>query len=144
MLFGYEQAKLFVFHHHISVCKNTIFCYIAEATHCKTCVNCRADSRFAPSQWETALLCNDVSHWLGASLWSALNWKRRKYGGEPDVMFLQSGLVAVTICAWISNHMPSEVWDQITYPLPNFNGCTFGVWEWISNFIPYFIMHVIT
>ena len=33
---------------------------------------CRADSRFAPSQWETALLCNDVSHWLGASLESAL------------------------------------------------------------------------
>ena len=31
-----------------------------------------ADSRFAPSQWETALLCNDVSHWLGASLESAL------------------------------------------------------------------------
>ena len=30
-----------------------------------------ADSRFAPSQWETALLCNDVSHWLGASLESA-------------------------------------------------------------------------
>ena len=31
-------------------------------------VNCvsRADSRFAPSQWETALLCNDVSHWLSA------------------------------------------------------------------------------
>ena len=32
----------------------------------------RADSRFAPSQWETALLCNDVSHWLGTSLESAL------------------------------------------------------------------------
>ena len=32
----------------------------------------RADSRFAPSQWETALLCNDVSHWLGANLKSAL------------------------------------------------------------------------
>ena len=28
----------------------------------------KADSRFAPSQWETVLLCNDVSHWLGASL----------------------------------------------------------------------------
>ena len=28
----------------------------------------RADSRFAPSQWETALLCNDVSHWLGTNL----------------------------------------------------------------------------
>ena len=31
----------------------------------------RADSRFVPSQWETALHCNDVSHWLGASLESA-------------------------------------------------------------------------
>ena len=35
---------------------------------------CRADSRFAPSQWETALLCNDVLHWLGASPESALWW----------------------------------------------------------------------
>ena len=34
----------------------------------------RADSRFAPNQWEMALLCNDVSHWLGASLISALCW----------------------------------------------------------------------
>ena len=32
----------------------------------------RADSRFAPSQWEMMLLCNDVSHWLGANLESAL------------------------------------------------------------------------
>ena len=30
------------------------------------------DSRFAPSQWETALLYNDVSHWLSANLKSAL------------------------------------------------------------------------
>ena len=33
----------------------------------------RTDSRFAPSQWETALLCNGVSHWLGANLESANN-----------------------------------------------------------------------
>ena len=32
----------------------------------------KADSRFVPSQLETALLCNNVSHWLGASLESAL------------------------------------------------------------------------
>ena len=32
----------------------------------------RADSRYAPSQWETVVLCNDVSHWLGANLKSAL------------------------------------------------------------------------
>ena len=32
----------------------------------------RTDSSFAPSQWETALLRNDVSHWLGANLESVL------------------------------------------------------------------------
>ena len=36
--------------------------------------NIRADSRFAPSQWETALLCNDVSYWHGASLVPALQY----------------------------------------------------------------------
>ena len=36
------------------------------------CSAFRADSRFVPSQWETALLCNAVSHWLGTIpvLWS--------------------------------------------------------------------------
>ena len=33
---------------------------------------CRADSRLAPSQWETSLQSNAVSHWLGANLESAL------------------------------------------------------------------------
>ena len=32
----------------------------------------RADSRIVPSQSEMVLLCNDISHWLGASLESAL------------------------------------------------------------------------
>ena len=31
-----------------------------------------ADSRFVPSQWETSLQSNGVSHWLGANLESAL------------------------------------------------------------------------
>ena len=26
-----------------------------------------------------------------------------------------------------------KVWDEITYPFPNFNGATVYVWEWISN-----------
>ena len=46
--------------------------------------------------------------------------------------------------AWISDHTSSIVRDKITYPFPNFNGCTVEVCEWISNFIPHFIMDVIT
>ena len=30
--------------------------------------NDTVDSRFVPSKWETLVLCNDVSHWLGAIL----------------------------------------------------------------------------
>ena len=46
----------------------------------------RADSRFAPRQWETALLCNDVSHWLCANLKSAPNNPSRNSlcAREPD------------------------------------------------------------
>ena len=40
--------------------------------------------------------------------------------------------------------MPNNVWDEITYPFPNLNGCTVEVWEWIGIFIPHFIMDVIT
>ena len=31
------------------------------------------------------------------------------------------------IPAWISNHAPSKVWDEITYPFLNFNGTTVEV-----------------
>ena len=48
------------------------------------------------------------------------------------------------IPTWISNHTRSEVWDKITSPFPNFNGATVAVWEWISNFIPHYILDVIT
>ena len=27
------------------------------------------------------------------------------------------------------------MWDEIIYPIPNFNGCTVEVWEWKSNFV---------
>ena len=48
------------------------------------------------------------------------------------------------IPALISNHMPSKVCDEITYSFPNFNGCTVEVWKWISDFIPDFIIYIIT
>ena len=41
---------------------------------CNIDIRYRADSSVAPSQWETTLLCNDVSHWLGATLESALRY----------------------------------------------------------------------
>ena len=40
--------------------------------------------------------------------------------------------------------MLNKVWDEITYTFPNFNGFTIEVGEWVSNFIPKFIVTVIT
>ena len=37
-------------------------------------ISCRADSRLAPSLWQTSLQSNAVSHWLGTNLESALSW----------------------------------------------------------------------
>ena len=38
--------------------------------------------------------------------------------------------------------MPNEVWDEITYPIPNFNSCIIELLEW--NFTPHLIIDVIT
>ena len=31
----------------------------------------------------------------------------------------------------------------MTYAVPNFNGATVEVWEWMSNFTPHFIVYMI-
>ena len=45
--------------------------------------------------------------------------------------------------AWVSKHMASKVWDEITYHFLNFNGGTIEVKEWIGNSIPHIIMGVL-
>ena len=51
-----------------------------------------------------------------------------KLAGVPltDMVYLESWHWRVITC---------RVWDEITYPFPNFNGWTVDVWEWISNSI---------
>ena len=61
----------------------------------------RADSRFAPSQWETALLCNDVFHWLDASLESALTMPL-----GPDACF-----DAILVVYWW--HWRISIWQPL-------------------------------
>ena len=54
-----------------------------------------------------------------------------------------SGAPIALIPAWISKHMSSKLWDEITYPFQNFNGYTVEISERISNFITNYIMDVI-
>ena len=53
------------------------------------------------------------------------------------------------LLTWINFNSSMEVITSIIkcgifYQLPNSNGVTVDVWEWISNFIPRFKGHVIT
>ena len=49
-----------------------------------------------------------------------------------------------SILVWISNYIHYKIWDEITYPFPNFSGFTVEVWEWISYFISHSILYVIS
>ena len=49
-----------------------------------------------------------------------------------------------SIPAWISDYIHYIMWNEITYPIPNFNGVTVEVWERVSNFIPCFTGHMVT
>ena len=70
-----------------------------------------------------------------------LYWnKHDEYHGNDLGRFHKRGLILIP--AWINNHMQSKMWDEISYPFPNFNGCTVEVWERIINFIPPIIMDV--
>ena len=60
----------------------------------------------------------------------------------PRGPFYQHGWTLKPV--WISNHMVSKMWREIAYPFLNLNSCIVEVWEWISNFIPRFILDVIT
>ena len=55
----------------------------------------RDQSKFAPSQWETLLHCNDVSHWLGACLnWSLWLWSHVRG-------FISLPIVLKDICSFL-------------------------------------------
>ena len=43
----------------------------------------------------------------------------------------------------VVNIIHYKMWDEIIYPLPKFNDAAVEIWEWISNFIPHLIVHII-
>ena len=45
-----------------------------------------------------------------------------------DPLYLH-GLISIP--AWINTYIHDNVWDEINYPFPNFNGCTVEIWVWI-------------
>ena len=63
-----KNCAIFLFYH--------MKCVLQHNVHTKSIklwfLTLRADSRLAPSQWETSLQSNTFSHWLGANLEASL------------------------------------------------------------------------
>ena len=54
---------------------------------------------------------------------------------NQEIHVINLPVTPFTNVACVSNHMPYKVWDGITYPFPNFNGCTT-----LSNICDYLFM----
>ena len=66
----------------------------------------RADSSFAPSQWEAAILCNDVfSHWLSTRLESALHIFEGCQTNNITITILRFSVNATNDCVMKKYHI---------------------------------------
>ena len=107
----------------------------------------RADSRFAPSQWEASLQNNAASHWLGANLESALVLIRQQNLQRTSCLALMRKLWNL-ICIFEKKktHHAIKRFDhacQNCYFLIcllaqelTFN---FPVWNWLMNLLEFFL-----
>ena len=75
---------------------------IGVQKHTPNYYHCRANFKIAPSQWETSLQSNTISHWLGANLESSLHWFRIC----PVACFLSASpnwLMKRLLCTWLES-----------------------------------------
>ena len=78
-----------------------------------------------PHSWKTRLPVSCLVNAMAADdlVMQAANWGNGVH--DIDLALPEHGLTLIP--AWISNHMPGKVWDEITYPFLNFNGATVEV-----------------
>ena len=89
-------------------------------------------------KWRFVLLSTEQKMTISASSYIYAMYQTSLNARTP---FYLHGLTLTP--AWISNRMPSKVWEEMTDPFPNSNGCNAEVWDWINNSIPDIIMKVI-
>ena len=113
LVYRYNDSR-----HHMACLDDCYVCCVFSICHCRTVYYIRADSRFAFSQWETALLCNDISDWLGTSL--DLTWLYHSV-----TTFQLTGLYFHLITAQIKRASPVGVYCHLI--------CAQMTVDWIST-----------
>ena len=95
-------------------------------------VYCRADSRLAPSQWETSLQSNAVSHWLCTKLEPALHCKHASKSHVQLVYYLLLFFLLLLLFFFFLMHMSfwhlyNIVWDCLQLGQSNHGKCHFWI-----------------
>ena len=77
--------------------------------------------------------------------WRPSDNRNQFYVNEIDKLTISAGLFTekLSIFVWINNHIHYDVWDEITYPFPNFNDTIVDVLEWKINLMWHFMRHMI-
>ena len=89
---------------------------------------CRRVSMVVAEGWLASIWHQDTCNYQDGVCWAV------RLRGTPNVMFYVFVFILLSwgpfywygltsSPAWISNHIPSEVWEEIIYPFRNVNGC---------------------
>ena len=76
------------------------------------------DSRFAPSQWETSLQSNAVSHWLGANLESYRRWQQAFLYGIRIMVRRDLISFRANVGQWVARYLAPS---KCSFPLAQYN-----------------------
>ena len=61
------------------------------------------------------------------TFWPQIGWFTKGF------LIVLAKNILTSIPVYLSNYINYNVWYEITYPFPNFNGGTVEVWEWITS-----------
>ena len=121
------------------------YTYISPSIYCH---NCHHKDECSPIMCTCHIFHEDYHllwvHFRDGEIYTHC-WHKHDLLYTPFVMHIVYFIVAIRgsfylhgltlFPALIAYHIPTKIWDGITYPFPNFNSCTIDVWEWISDFV---------
>ena len=107
-----------------------------------------------PSHWQPIVTERPVFKFVDpCDIFKCITWRKavrvmtfRVVFSDCDSKILQNvpePFYLISIPAWVGYYIINK-WDEFIYQSPNINGATVKVWEWIGDFIPHFMMDVIT
>ena len=125
-----------------SPCPFPFFLAASMADSCKSYVSCILGSIYHFSTFQNGRYLKVGSWWhlpFGELCPKGLNINNSEYRlqfhKQPGLMKIHDWLIGFNLVSTQKGYIGKPI---------KLNGCTVEVWEWTSNLIPHFIMHVIT